>query len=164
MISFETHIGKLDYLLGVHYLFVPASILNECGGIKSGRWICTIKNQVKFQCGLVSLGDGDAYITINKARMKVLNLQLGDEIKVLLEKDNSEFGLDMCEELASLLEQDLEGMTRFRKLSAGMKRYIIFYVSQVKSPELRIDRSLLLIGNLKQMQEGKETFKAMLGK
>ena len=164
MISFESHIGKLDYLLGVNYIFIPASILNECGGIKSGRWICHLQEQINFQCGFVSLADGNAYITVNKARMKKLNLQTGDHVKVQLEKDESEYGLDMCEELSTLLQQDEEGLARFNKLSPGMQRYIIFYVSQVKNPHLRLDRSLLLIGNLKQMPEGKETFRGMLGK
>ena len=164
MITFESNIGKLDYLLGVNYIFIPASVLNECGGIKSGRWICHLQNQIKFQCGFVALTEGNAYITVNKARMKKLNLQTGDQVKVQLEKDESEYGLDMCEELYTLLQQDEEGLFRFNKLSPGMQRYIIFYVSQVKNPQLRLDRSLLLIGNLKQMPEGKETFKAMLGK
>ena len=164
MISFESHIGKLDYLLGVNYIFIPASILNECGGIKSGRWICHLQEQINFQCGFVSLADGNAYITVNKARMKKLNLQTGDHVKVKLEKDESEYGLDMCEELSTLLQQDEEGLARFDKLSPGMQRYSIFYVSQVKNPHLRLDRSLLLIGNLKQMSEGKETFRGMLGK
>ncbi len=164
MISFETHIGKLDYLLGVNYIFIPAKILIECGGIKSGRWICHVHNQIHFQCGFVSLSEGNAYITLNKSRMKKLNLQTGDPVKVQLEKDESEFGLDMCEELETLLQQDTEGMDRFKTLSPGVQRYIIFYVSQVKNPHLRLDRSILLIGNLKQIPKGKETFKAILGK
>jgi len=164
MISFESHIGKLDYLLGVNYIFIPSSVLNKCGGIKSGRWICHLQNQIKFQCGFVSLAEGNAYITINKTRMKKLNLQTGDHVKVQLEKDESQYGLDMCEELATLLQQDYEGLARFNKLSPGIQRYIIFHVSQVKNVNLRLDRSLLLIGNLKQIPEGKETFKAILGK
>jgi uncharacterized protein YdeI (YjbR/CyaY-like superfamily) len=96
--------------------------------------------------------------------MKKLNLQTGDHVKVQLEKDESAFGLDMCEELETLLQQDTEGMDRFKALSPGMQRYIIFYVSQVKNPQLRLERSILLIGNLKQMPQGKETFKAILGK
>jgi hypothetical protein len=109
MISFESHIGKLDYLLGVNYIFVPEKILIQCGGIKSGRWICHLQDQIKFQCGFVSLTEGNAYISINKARMKKLHLQTGDHVKVQLEKDESKYGLDMCEELTTLLQQDEEG-------------------------------------------------------
>lgn len=162
--TFKTFIGKLDYLLGVNYLFIPADLLKKLGGIKSGRWICSIENLEPFQCGLVSLAEGCAYITVNKTRMNKLKLKTGDEVDVKLVKDNSEYGLEMCEELKTLLEQDAEGKIRFDKLKPGMQRYIIYYVSQVKNPQLRIDRALLLITNLKQSAEGKETFRALLGK
>lgn len=164
MWELETHIGKLDYLLGVNYIYIPASMLETLGGLKCGRLVCTVNHSVNFQCGLVSLGDGAAYITLNKARMKQLKLQTGDQVHIQLTKDNSEYGIDMCEELKELLHQDLEGKERFDKLSPGMQRYIIYYVAQVKSPALRLDRAILLIGNLKQLTEGKETFRAILGK
>lgn len=164
MFTFKTHIGKLEHLLGVNYLFIPAEVLEKLGGIKSGRYVCHLNGIKPFQCGFVSLGDGTAYITVNKTRMKQLKLQTGDPVTVGLEKDNSQFGMDMSEELEALLSQDDEGMARFMKLTPGMQRYIIYYVSQVKNPQLRIDRALLLIGNLKQIAEGKETFRALLGK
>ncbi len=162
--EFRTYIGKLDYLLGVNYIFISAGLLKKMGGIKSGRWICKIGNLEPFQCGLVSLADGCAYITVNKSRMSKLKLKTGDEVEVKLEKDESEYGMDMCEELKTLLEQDEDARNRFDKLKPGMQRYIIYYVSQVKNPQLRIDRALLLITNLKQSVEGKETFRALLGK
>jgi uncharacterized protein YdeI (YjbR/CyaY-like superfamily) len=112
----------------------------------------------------MSLSNGDAYITINKTRMKQLKLQTGDQVHVLFKKDESEYGLDMCEELQELLQQDIEGKARFDALSPGMQRYIIYYVGQVKSPALRLNRAILLIGNLKELPPGKETFKAILGK
>jgi transcription termination factor Rho len=164
MWELETHIGKLDYLLGVNYIYVPESMVEILGGLKGGRLVCTLNKKVSFQCGLMSLSNGDAYITINKTRMKQLKLQTGDQVHVQFKKDESEYGMDMCEELQELLLQDIEGKARFDALSPGMQRYIIYYVGQVKSPALRLNRSILLIGNLKELPPGKETFKAILGK
>jgi hypothetical protein len=164
MWELETHIGKLEYLLGVNYIYVPESMVETLGGLKGGRLVCTLNKKVSFQCGLMSLSNGDAYITINKSRMKQLKLQTGDQVHVLFKKDESEYGLDMCEELQELLQQDIEGKARFDALSPGMQRYIIYYVGQVKSPALRLNRAILLIGNLKELPPGKETFKAILGK
>ncbi len=45
-----------------------------------------------------------------------------------------------------------------------MQRYILNYVSTVKSLNLRVERAFLLISNLKKLPKGKETFKEMLGK
>ena len=163
-IIFDSHIESLEYLLGVNYIFVPAAVVEKAGGLKSGRWICKLKNHVEFQCGFMSLSEGNAYITLNKARMKKLGLKTGDSIHVELVKDKSEFGMDIPEELSELLIQDEVGNNRFRALKPGMQRYIIFYVAQVKNPQLRIDRSLMLINNLKKQEIGKESFRAMLGK
>lgn len=164
MLEFDTHIDKLDYLLGVNYLFIPAKIVQDLGGLKCGRLVCKVNNSIEFQCGLMSLSKGDAYITINKARMNKLKVQTGSEVHVSLKKDESEYGMDICEELQELLDQDTEGKARFDALSPGMQRYIIFYVAQVKSSQKRIERAVLLIGNLKLQTEGKESFRAMLGK
>lgn len=163
MVEFETHIDTLDYLLGVSYLFIPERIVKTLGGIQSGRLICTVNGSLSFQCGLVALSQGNAYITINKARMKKLKVKVGDSVRVKLEKDESEYGMDMPEELEALLQQDEEGMRRFKLLAPGKRRYIIQYVGSVKSPRLRLDRAIMLIGNLKQTTEGKENFRAILG-
>jgi hypothetical protein len=164
LITFDTHIDTLDYLLGVNYLFIPAHIVKKLGGLKAPRLICTVNDKLSFQCGLMSLSEGNAYITINKARMKKLKLKTGDQASVKLEKDESEYGMPMPEELEAVLMQDEEGFRRFKLLTPAMQRYVLFYVGQVKRSQSRIDRSVLLIHNLKQTTEGKETFRAMLGK
>lgn len=163
MLEFETHIDTLEYLLGVSYLFIPERVVKALGGIQSGRLICTVNGSPGFQCGLVALSQGNAYITINKARMKKLKLKVGDSVQVKLEKDESEYGMEIAEELETLLQQDEEGMRRFRLLSPGKRRYIIQHVGAVKSPQLRLDRAITLIGNLKQTTEGKENFRMILG-
>jgi hypothetical protein len=38
-ISFASHIGKLDYLMGVHYVEVPAAILKKLGGLNTALFI-----------------------------------------------------------------------------------------------------------------------------
>ncbi|MEZ4803949.1 MAG: YdeI/OmpD-associated family protein [Bacteroidia bacterium] len=164
MIEFQSHIGSLDYLLGVNYIFIPSNIVQKLGGFKAGRLICKANNTIEFQCGIVSLGEGNGYITLNKTRLKKLKLQTGDSITIRLEKDNSEYGMELSDELKELLSQDHEANLRFNALKPGMQRYIIFYVSQVKSPHLRLERALLLLNNLKQIPTGKETFRAILGK
>src|SRR5690606_10229824 len=94
--EFETHIESLDYLMKVNYLFIPQRIGKPLFG---HRLICTLNNSLSFHCGLVSLNNGDYYITINKARLKELGLELGDQVKVKLKEDKSEFGMEICPEL-----------------------------------------------------------------
>ena len=149
--------------MGTHYLEVPPEVIQQLGGKLKQRLRCTLNNTLTFQCGLVALGQGAAYISLNSKRMKEARVKLGDEVSVSLQPDESEYGMEVPEELAELLRQDDEGLHRFRLLTPGKQRYIIQYVASVKSSQLRIDRALLLINNLKTLPVGKENFRQMLG-
>lgn len=162
-IKFSTHIDKLSYL-NTSYLEVSADIVKKIGGIGKQRLICEVNKQITFQCGLMSLSEGRAYISINAKRMKELGVERGDTVNVVLTEDTSEYGVDVPEELTELFKQDPEGKHRFDLLKPGMQRYILNYVNSVKNVQLRIDRAFLLINNLKKQPIGKESFKEMLGK
>lgn len=162
-ISYKTKIFKLEHLVGMHYLEVPPDIIDALGGKFKMRLLCTVNNKLTFQGGLVALGNGSGYISINMQRLKKLGLKFKDEISVSLKKDESEYGMPLSDELKELLDQDQEGMRRFKMLTPGKQRYIIHYVNTVKNSQLRIDRAILLISNLKKTKEGKESFRAMLG-
>ncbi len=162
-IRFKTHIDKLSYLK-TFYLEVPANIVKKIGGIGKMRLLCEVNKQITFQCGLMSLPEGKAYISINSKRMKELSVEQGDTVDVILTEDTSEFGVDVPEELTELFKQDPEGKGRFDLLKPGMQRYILNYVNTVKSPQLRVDKAFMLIQNLKNLTPGKETFKEILGK
>jgi uncharacterized protein YdeI (YjbR/CyaY-like superfamily) len=95
--------------------------------------------------------------------MKQLGLRMGEEATVALEPDHSTYGAEVPEELTELLRQDEEGHERFHVLSPGKQRYIIHYVGAVKSSQLRIDRAIRLIENLKRLPRGKEDFREILG-
>ena len=162
-IQYVTPIRRLEHLVGMHYLEVPREIVQQLGGKYNVRLLCTVNNTITFQGGLVALGQGNAYISLNNKRLKQLTLRHGDLVQVTLEEDNSQYGMEVPEELAELLRQDDAGRQRFSQLTPGRQRYIIHYVSSVKSPQLRVDRAILLIENLKRMPAGKESFREMLG-
>ncbi|RDV12597.1 DUF1905 domain-containing protein [Pontibacter diazotrophicus] len=160
MIHFQTHIGLLSHLPGIHYLEVPKEVVQELG---KGRLYCTVNGKLKFQCGLMALGEGKAYISISKKRMQETGVKLGDTIAATLERDESQFGTEVPAEMEELLRQDEEGNRRFLLLKPGMQRYMLQHVAGVNNPQLRVDRAITLIENLKKLPEGKENFRAMLG-
>lgn len=133
------------------------------GGKFKVRLICEVNKTLSFQYGIVSLGNGAGYISINIIRLKSLGLKAGDFADIELNLDDSKYGMDVPEELSELLEQDPEGNERFESLRPGVQRYIIHYVASVKSSHLKIERSVKLITNLKTLIPGKETFRAILG-
>lgn len=156
-VSFASRIGKLDYLMGVHYVEVPEKIVKKLGGLNKQRLFCCINTHPKFQCGMMALGEGRGYITVSKKKLKDFTLSLGDTIQVALTPDNSEFGMEVPEELIEIFAQDPEAEKRFMSISSGKQRSIIYYVSGVKNSDKRIERALKLINNLKACPEGKET-------
>jgi hypothetical protein len=160
-IKFTTRIRPLAHLK-IDYLEVPKAVVTKIGGTLKQRLLCTVNKTVTWQCGLVALGNGKAYITLNKKIMKQLGVTAGQEVSVSLVKDMSKYGMKMPQELKSLLSQDLEGSRRFHLLVPGKQRYIIYYVSQVKGSQLRIDRAIRLIENLKRTVVGKESFREIL--
>lgn len=162
-IEFKTTIGLLKHLPGMHYMHITSEIVVFFGGTFSKRLIATANNQVQWQCGFMSLHSGHAYITISKARMTKLQLENGDTLTLHLKEDFSKYGIDMCEELEAVLTDDVEGFQRFEILKPAMQRYIINYVATVKNSDKRIQRALLLIGNLKHQPIGKESFREMMG-
>lgn len=163
-IKLSSRIEQLPHLVGMHYLLIPAAAVKKMGGKFNARVICTVNNKLKYQGGIVALGEGNGYISINKSRLKQLGVKAGDVVDFRLENDNSEFGMTVPEELVEMFIQDDEAKSRFDALTKGMQRYIIHYVTSVKSSQLKIDRAFMLLSNLKKLPKGKETFRAMLGK
>ena len=155
-VSFASRIGKLDYLMGVHYVEVPANVVKKLGGLNKQRLFCSINKHPKFQCGMMALGEGRGYITVSKKKLKEFSITLGDKIDVTLEPDKSEFGMEVPEELIEIFAQDTEAEKRFMSISGGKQRNIIYYVSGVKNSDLRIKRALKLINNLKACPEGRK--------
>ena len=119
---------------------------------------------IQKQAGIVVLGEGKGYITLSKARMKILNVNLGEKVSFTLEKNSTELGQEFPLELEEVLRQDPEANLRFKALTLGKQRTIIYYILQVKNSNKRIERSLQFMANLKICPIGKETMPILFGK
>jgi hypothetical protein len=159
------HLSKLK----LHYLEVSSEALTQLNdhtetGKFNQRVIIKINDSIEWQAGIVALGEGKGYITLSKARMKSLDVHLGDTLSFTLTKDTSEYGHEYPRELEEVLLQDPEAKQRFEQLSPGKQRTLIYYILQVKSSDKRIERSLLFMNNLKRSPLGKETMRMLFGK
>lgn len=167
-IIFDSQIDRLDKLR-LYYVEIPYAVLEQTKldsdkTIYAQRFLIQLNDSEIWQAGAVSLGNQRGYISVKSALLKKLNLALGSKVRVQLQRDLSEFGMEVSPELAEVLHSDPEAHMRFQQLPAGKQRYIIYYVNQVKSSDKRIERSLLLLGNLKKSMPGKESFRELLGK
>lgn len=131
------------------HLPVPDEIAKEFIDGNDRRVICTINNKVKFQCAIIPM---KVYylIQVNKENRKKLQLEEGEPIQVTLEKDHSEYGMEMCSEMEYILNEDIEGHAHFQQLSMGKKRSLIHLVSKVKNVDSRISKTLAILEHLKE--------------
>jgi|GEM_PF-241399 len=159
--KFVTQIKLLDHL-NMMCLEVPKVIVDKLGGFTKERFLCTVNKSVTWQCGFVALKNGSAYISLNKKILNEMNATEGQKVNISLKKDKSKYGMEMSQELKTLLKQDKEGNRRFHLLPLGKQRYIIYYVLLVKGSQRKIDRAIRLIENLKDTRQGKESFKEIL--
>ncbi|TAE30965.1 MAG: DUF1905 domain-containing protein [Candidatus Kapaibacterium sp.] len=123
---------------------------------------CLVSNKAEheYQCGLLPVGEGNTGIMINKKIRTKLSIGEGSRLLVRLRADESEYGLEMPEELAELMNQDEDGSRLFHALTKGKQRTLIYVVSSVKNSERRIERALTVVAHLKE-HYGKIDFKRL---
>jgi hypothetical protein len=160
-VSYTTIVNRLAHL-GGHFLEVTPDIMGQLNARPGARLVCRVNQAITFPCGLVSLGNGSAYIILSAKRMKEAAIKLGQEVTVCLKPDLSPYGMEMPEELATLLEQDEHGKSRFEQLTPGKQRTLMYSIAAVKNPQLRIDRAIRYIENLKKQPLGKESISYIL--
>ena len=145
---------------GWHFLVVDRKIIDKLGFEgKSKRVLCSIKASEPFACALMPWGDF-FYIMVNKLRRAELGLEVGDKVDVVLEKDESKYGMPMPEELQEVMNQDPEGNKLFDGLTAGKQRSMMYYISKIKEIDKRIYTSLVFIEHLKK-NDGKIVYEEL---
>jgi hypothetical protein len=151
-VAFKTELVKSTTGSGWHFLLVTKDIVDKFGfPDKFRRVVCTINDGEAFQCALMPWGEL-FYIIVNQK--KRVGLTAGDIVSVLLEKDESKYGLPMPEEFEEVLKQDAAGDRLFHGLTAGKQRSILYLLSRSKDIDVRIHQSLLIVEHLKE-NEGK---------
>jgi hypothetical protein len=158
--EFRARLENFHTKLWTYHIKVPKTIARHFIEQGDKRVVATLNGSLSFQCAIMPAGEGVHFINLNKKIRDQLKLKEGTMITVSLEKDNSEYGLPFPEELKELLEQDPKGHQLFHALTPGKQRNMIYAVNQVKSAELRIHRSLVLVEHLKK-NNGKILFREL---
>ena len=152
-VEFTTRLITTDTKPVYHYLLVEREWLGPlalAGNIR--RCTCTVNGKLKFHCSLMPSGrkKGSFFISINKANREKLGLKPGDEVDVVLVRDDSKYGMPMPAEFREVLRQDPEGKRFFEALTPGKQRTLLWYTVKFKSEERRIHTALSMIEHLKK--------------
>lgn len=155
-------IGKLDKFDFNHWHYhipVPIEIAEQMMDENHRRVLIWIKSGGPFHMALMKSKEY-WYVLINQDLRKIYELDETNTFSVKIERDHSEFGHEVPEELQVLLDQDEEGNYQFRSLTAGKQRSLIYIVTTVKNPESRMKKSLAIIHHLK-LAKGKLDFRQL---
>lgn len=100
------------------------------------------------------------YLLLNKEFVKRNHWHRGQQVQISIEKDTSEYGMPMPEELQVVMDQDDMVKAYFDKLTPGKQRNLIYIVAKIKSSDKRINKALAIAEHLNEV-EGKLDFKML---
>ena len=142
------------------HLLVPVDIVQQIKTAGYKRFIITMNDKVESYSALISDGDGQHFIIMNKENEKKLKISIGDKVKVHIKEDTSKYGMPMCPEMEELMRVDDEAVEYFDGLKPGVRRNLIYMASKPKSTDTRLIKSLIIMDYLK-MKKGNLDFKEL---
>jgi len=149
-VKLKTKLVKSKTGSGWHFLIFDGKISDKLGfEDRYRRCLCSINDGKKFHCALMPDGQ-ELYIIVNKKHRDQLGIVAGDTVDVLLERDESKYGLPMPPEVKEVLRQDKEGNRLFHQLTPGKQRSMLYWLSRTKDLDRRIHETLAFIEHLKK--------------
>ncbi len=161
LILFTAKLDRFNSNLWHFHFIVPSKIAKKFIEGNNRRVVCTLNETETFQAALMHLGDGDYFINVNKKLRDKLKINDGDDVQVSLQKDESEYGLPMPEELSELLKMDDEGNKVFHSLTIGKQRTMLHFIGTPKNMDIRIRRAICVVEHLKS-HHGKIVYKELM--
>jgi len=100
--------------------------------------------------------NGYDYIGLSIAMVKKQGWIEGQNIRIELKEDTSEYGMGFPEEMQEVMAQDEEGSALFARATPGIQRGFLHYVSSAKGIDTRIKRALHVMNRMRELAaEGK---------
>lgn len=146
--NFTSQLEQFDGNLWGRHIKVSIEIVQPFLLAQKKRVLCSVKGSSPIHCALLSLGNGEWFINLNKAFCNENNLRLGEKVKIEIEIDRSKYGMEMPEELEVMLNQDGPASTYFEALTPGKQRGLIHFVASIKSSDIRIRRAVVVAKHL----------------
>lgn len=149
---FNSVVENFNTKLWGHHFLVPDHIAEKYIEGDNRRIVCVINDGPKIQAALMPSKEG-WYILLNKKIREELGIDDKSKISVEIEKDHSEFGMEVPEEFTEVMGQEELAWERFQKLSPGKQRALIYIVKSVKNSDSRIRKALAIAQHLKEMKK-----------
>lgn len=142
-----------------YHVPVPEHIIEQFSKYDDQRVLYVLNKEIKRPGGFMKCAQYH-YLLLNKVTVKKLRLHPGSNVHVSVEKDTSEYGMPMPEEMQVVMDQDDTARGFFDQLTPGKQRNLIYVVSKIKNPDKRINKALAIMEHLNEV-EGKLDFKML---
>ncbi|MFD2200809.1 YdeI/OmpD-associated family protein [Shivajiella indica] len=157
--TFKSNLENFHSSLWQYHTPIPDEIAIEFIEGDNKRIICQLNDLPPYPAALMKTKDY-WFVLINKSLLEKLKIQEGETLTISIEKDHSEYGHEMPEELQVLLDQDNLGNQYFHTLTKGKQRSLVYLVTKVKNSNSRLNKSLAIIEHLKEVK-GKLDYKKL---
>jgi len=134
---------------GSHYIEIENSTAQAFFARQQRRVLCTIDSQVTLHSALMRISENTYGIYIGLKALKQLGVAEGSTLQIDLTPDNSPYQFEMPEVLEEVFDSDPDAFESFSALTAGSQRSLMYWVTQVKSVDKRIERALQICRRLK---------------
>ena len=113
------------------------------------RVIIEVNGRGKMNSGLMPDGKGNFFVTVSKELRKRFGLELDDEVQLVVQPDDSEYGMPLPEELAEIWSLDDAARETFHRLTPGKQRGLIYQVAKPKGAATRVKKAVQISEYLK---------------
>ncbi|WP_339751693.1 YdeI/OmpD-associated family protein [Algoriphagus aquimarinus] len=148
MIEFQGKLAAFEFNHWQYHIPISDEISTQMMDTEHRRVLIWIKSEGPYHMALMKSKDY-WYVLVNQEIRTRFNLVEKSTFSVKIDRDHSEFGHEMSEELQVLMDQDEEGANYFKSLTPGKQRMMVYTVTKVKSPESRMKKALAIIHHLK---------------
>ncbi|TXE13565.1 YdeI/OmpD-associated family protein [Algoriphagus aquimarinus] len=159
MIAFQGKLAAFEFNHWQYHIPISDEISSQMMDDKHRRVLIWIKGEGPFHMALMKAKDY-WYVLVNHELRTRFNLDEKNPFTIKIDRDHSEYGHEMPEELQVLMDQDEEGANYFKSLTPGKQRMMVYTVTKVKSPESRMKKALAIIHHLK-LAKGKLDYKQL---
>jgi hypothetical protein len=120
-------------------VLVPVDVATALGGLKQMRVFGTIGGATEFRSSTMPYRGG-LYMGVHKATRDAAGVVIGEEIEVVISRDDSPRVLEMPPELDAALTAEPELRARFDRLSFSHRREYADSIAEAKRPETKARR------------------------
>ena len=158
--KFKAKLEQLDSSVWGQHIKLPKKVSDLFLADGNKRIICKVNDTFSFNAAIMPEGNGKWFVNFSKQNSKKYKLKEGQVLEIELIKDDSKYGIPMPEEFQELLYQDIEGDKFFHALTPGKQRSLLHLVGKIKSQEIKIRKSIIILNHLKSNQ-GKLDFRQL---